>query len=58
MMYDQIPERPKWVYHSDEEIELIHKGYQSNDPKAKEISYQLIDKFLRWGDAAKFKDLN
>lgn len=50
MMYDQVTERPKWVYHSDEAKELISKSINSGNAEAKQITLNLLDNFLRWGD--------
>lgn len=50
MMYDQVTERPKWVYHSDEAKDLISKSINSGNAEAKQITLNLLDNFLRWGD--------
>ena len=56
MMYDQITQRPKWIYHSDEAKELIGKAISCSDRETKQITLNLIDNFLRWGDNT-FKDM-
>lgn len=56
MLYDEITERPKWIYHSDEAKELIYKGMNSGNSEAKQITLNLLDNFIRWGDST-FKEL-
>ena len=56
MMYDQLTERPKWIYHSDEAKELIIKVINSGNEDAKQITLNLLDNLLRWGDNT-FKDI-